>query len=341
MQTEKTRSHRIAAGIAALLVAAAGAGCELAKQGAPPLSGPSEFGQSVSLVATPDRMTQDGVSVSTITAVVRNADGAPAASVPIQWNVVASDGRTFVEPSTRSSVTDANGGASVQVTAPAAPSAMPAQPLRLTVSATPFSTNTQNSVARTVEITMIPPIGTLPQNNNPVASFTISPSTALIQQTVTVDASATTDEGVRCGESCTYAWDFGDGNVDGGRIETHSWLAPGTYTVRLIVTDARGGTDLMTNNITITAPAAPLALITVSPAAGTTLVARNFDGSASTVGVGATIESYTWNFGDGTTATGATPPAKTFAVAGTYIVRLTIRDSFGRTATTTVTVTVT
>jgi PKD repeat protein len=238
-------------------------------------------------------------------------------------------------------VTDASGSAAVQVTAPAAPSAIPTQPLRLTVSATPFSTNTQNGVPRTVEITLIPPMGTLPQNNNPVASFSITPTTAQIQQTVTVDASTTTDESIVCGDNCTYAWDFGDGGTASGRVATHAYAAAGTYTIRLTVTDARGGTHLTTNTITVTAPAAPIALITVSPTSGSTAVPRNFDGSASTVGTGATIVSYTWNFGDGTSAEGVAPPAKSFAAPGTYVVRLTIRDSFGRTATTTVSVTVT
>lgn len=332
--------HRFVARVAVVVLAGAGVGCELASQGAPSLTGPSEFGTSMTLMATPDRLTQDGASVSTITAMVRSADGRPAVAVPIQWNVTASDGRTFVEPSSRSSVTDANGGALVQVTSPPAPTAVPVSPLRLTISATPFSTNTQNGVPRNVEITLIPPLGTLPLNNNPVASFTITPSTAMIQQSITVDASQTRDESVICGDSCTYAWDFGDGGTDAGRIETHTYAVAGTYNIRLTVTDARGGVHVTTNPITITAPAAPIALITVSPTTGGTAVARNFDGSASTVGAGATIASYAWNYGDGTSAAGATPPAKTFAVAGTYVVRLTITDSLGRTATTTLTVTV-
>ena len=331
--------HRIAVRAAVVMLAAAGIGCELAQQGAPPLSGPSEFGLSVTLLATPDRLTQDGVSTSTITAIVRNAEGRPAAAIPIEWEVSASDGRTFVEPSTRSSVTDANGGATVRITAPPAPSAIPTSPLRLTVRATPYSTDSQNAVARIVEVTMVPPLGTLPQNNNPVASFTMTPTTAMIQRTITVDASQTTDEGVICGDNCTYAWDFGDGGTDGGRIETHAYSAAGTYSIRLTVTDARGGVHVTSSPITITAPAAPVALITVSPTSGTAAVARNFDGSASTVGAGATISSYAWNFGDGTSAEGATA-AKTFGAAGTYVVRLTITDSLGRTATTTLNVTV-
>ena len=42
-----------------------------------------------------------------------------------------------------------------------------------------------------------------------------------------------------------------------------------------------------------------------------------------------TIVSYDWDFGDGGTASGATPPAHTYAVAGPYPITLTVRDNEG------------
>jgi serine protease len=55
---------------------------------------------------------------------------------------------------------------------------------------------------------------------------------------------------------------------------------------------------------------------------------------------GRTIVSYSWNFGDTTTSTLATP-TKTYFDPGSYNVSLTITDSAGRTGqTTTKTVTV-
>ncbi len=59
-----------------------------------------------------------------------------------------------------------------------------------------------------------------------------------------------------------------------------------------------------------------------------------FDGRGSTATGGATIVDYQWYFGDGDNGSGATA-SNTFPAARTYIVRLTVRDSFGRTATTT------
>ena len=51
------------------------------------------------------------------------------------------------------------------------------------------------------------------------------------------------------------------------------------------------------------------------------------------------VASYSWDFGDGTTATGRIVN-KSFLVQGTYVVTLTIADGFGRTAATTQTIAV-
>ena len=65
----------------------------------------------------------------------------------------------------------------------------------------------------------------------------------------------------------------------------------------------------------------------------------NFDGSGSTDTDG-TIVNYAWNFGDGSTASGATP-SNTYAAAGSYTVSLTVTDDDGATDTETRTITVT
>ena len=82
----------------------------------------------------------------------------------------------------------------------------------------------------------------------------------------------------------------------------------------------------------------PTATIT-GPSTATTGAAVSFSGAGSTDADG-TIASYAWNFGDGTTGTGASV-SHTFSTAGSFTVRLTVTDNAGATATRDLVVTVT
>jgi PKD repeat protein len=81
---------------------------------------------------------------------------------------------------------------------------------------------------------------------------------------------------------------------------------------------------------------APAAAFTTS-AAGLVLTVN---GSTSTAVSPATITAYAWDYGDGNTATGATPAAHTYSAAGAKSVTLTITDSNGLTNSVTHSVTV-
>ena len=71
------------------------------------------------------------------------------------------------------------------------------------------------------------------------------------------------------------------------------------------------------------------------PYTGTEDAALKFDGTRSSDPDGS-IASYAWNFGDGTTGTGASP-SKTYSATGKYTVTLTVKDNKGATATATTT----
>ena len=86
-------------------------------------------------------------------------------------------------------------------------------------------------------------------------------------------------------------------------------------------------------------PGTPIADFHFSPSAPKTGASVAFDGSLSTDD-GGQITSYSWTFGDGEGKTGITV-SHDFASAGDYIVRLTITDSRGQSATKSRTVTVT
>jgi PKD repeat protein len=83
----------------------------------------------------------------------------------------------------------------------------------------------------------------------------------------------------------------------------------------------------------------PNVLPTASFSASARSLTGSFDGTGSTDSDG-TIASYTWDFGDSTTGTGATPQ-HTYTTAGTYTVALTVTDNRGGTGSVTGSVTVT
>lgn len=325
------------------LLTASLTGCTLNDPEAPALTGPSTSALAVTVTASPETLIQDGSSTSSITAVARDASGSPVANMQVSWQAVTSDGRVLT-PSSSVSLTDGNGRATTVITSPAAPAAMPTSPVTITVTATPVNPPVgTTSMTRQLSLDLVPPAGTPAANNNSVAAFTFAPSTPTINQAITFDASTTTDEGSACGSSCSYRWVFDDGTTGTGVTATKSYNTAATYTVMLTVTDARGGTNSTTNPVTVSA--SPLtARITFSPTnprgGGAVTDTVFFDGRGSTSANGATITSYEWDFGNGSSGTGSTA-STTYSAARTFTVRLTITDSLGRTATTTTTVTIT
>lgn len=91
------------------------------------------------------------------------------------------------------------------------------------------------------------------------------------------------------------------------------------------VPTAESGVDLVGCTPGLTTPA-PSATHTVVPTVGLT---AGFDASGSTPGIG-TVLQYRWDFGDGTTATTATPTTvHRYASPGTYATTVTVTNSNG------------
>jgi PKD repeat protein len=153
----------------------------------------------------------------------------------------------------------------------------------------------------------------------PVAAFT--PTISLSDLSVDASASTASDSA-----TLSYDWSWGDGSPDGsGVTATHHYAAVGSYPVTLTVTDSLGGVTTVSHTVTASTHAAPVASFT-SSASGLT---ASLNGSGSSASDGASISSYDWNFGDGSShGTGATP-SHAYATAGTYSVTLTVTDSMG------------
>lgn len=97
--------------------------------------------------------------------------------------------------------------------------------------------------------------------------------------------------------------------------------------------DATSKTISMNFVPTGTVNQSPVAQISSSVSSGYAPLAVNFDGSSS-VDPDGVISSYSWNFGDGTTASGVNA-SKTYNTSGTFTVTLTVTDDDGTTASST------
>jgi PKD repeat protein len=223
------------------------------------------------------------------------------------------------------------------VRAPVAPDVMPSGQVKLTVYAVPIGDDAAqlapgvDAKPRSVAVELVPVLGPNAPDRLPVVDFTVSPPIANVNETVTFDASLTRDEGVLCGDVCTYRWDFGSGvKVQIGRIVTMQFPTSGTFPFTLHVTDARGFTASKSGSVKINAPAFPTANFFVIPVSPRVLNNATFDASSSTVGLGANIVSYVWDFGEAGAIGSGKVATYAYNVAGSKTVTLTVTDDLGR-----------
>ncbi len=153
--------------------------------------------------------------------------------------------------------------------------------------------------------------------------------------TVTFDGSSST------GMPVSWTWYFNDGSAPGsGETITHNFPAPGTYTVQLAITDQSGRTSDITHQVTLSSSnQSPVARILPGSAEGQAPLSVQFNGLDSTDPEGDQL-AYSWNFGDGTTGSGASI-SHIFTEAGVFTVVLTVTDGNGNQDTATLPVTVT
>lgn len=305
------------------LAAVAASACTMDKQEAPTsLIGPAGLSQVFGVSASPDILPRDGAARSTITVTARDAKGDALAGKTVRLS--ASAGTLSAAEVT----TDASGRASTEFTAPT----LAQGGIAATITATPMGGDFDQIRTQAITIALIGPA-------LPSAAFTFSPETPGQFDVVTFDASSTTLSGVACAANCSYFWEFGDSTIARGRNITHRFESQGVFLVTLTVESAGGVTNSTTRAVTVGAPQAITASISVSPTdpeVGDTVFV---DGRASTTPDGVEITDYLWDFGDGHTATGPTA-TNVYTAARTYTIRLIITDRRGRTGTTTTTISV-
>jgi large repetitive protein len=132
------------------------------------------------------------------------------------------------------------------------------------------------------------------------------------------------------GKLAGYRWDFADGaTADGARV-AHSFTQPGTYPVRLTVTDDSGSpcaTAEAVSQIHVNAPPQVSLGGDREAFAGGAHDQLLFDASGSSDPDGSGLE-YSWDLGDGTSRAGE-KLRHAYDKPGVYKVRLTVRDGTG------------
>src|SRR5437667_2681416 len=108
---------------------------------------------------------------------------------------------------------------------------------------------------------------------------------------------------------------------------THTYRPPGTATGRVTVTDKDGGAGSGQLVITVAPPNHAPTAVAGAPYSGTEAAAVSFDGAGSSDPDGDAL-TYAWSFGDGSSATGATP-SEAYADNGTFTATLTVTDARG------------
>jgi len=125
----------------------------------------------------------------------------------------------------------------------------------------------------------------------------------------------------------SYQWEFGDGTTSEGQTASHTYQQPGTYEVTLTVRNEAG--EASESTVVSVAPSSMAAPAEIASIGATPNPAR----AGASIRFSSTVEGASpitqeWNFGDETTATGASP-THTYDEPGQYTVRFEVSNEGG------------
>jgi PKD repeat protein len=123
------------------------------------------------------------------------------------------------------------------------------------------------------------------------------------------------------GDPMTLSWDFGDGQTASETNPAHRYNKPGFYAVKLTLNDGFAAQPT-TATIPVIIEGSPQAALSFSDTAICVNTPITFDGTAS-VDPNGPIGSFSWDFGDGTSALGATV-THAYSKPGVYYAVITV-----------------
>jgi PKD repeat protein len=169
---------------------------------------------------------------------------------------------------------------------------------------------------------------TVTVNAPPAVTFDFDPDSPLVGQEVDFQSQVVDPEG----NTFARAWNFGDGETGTGAGPSHTYDAPGTYTVTLTATDSNGASGIATQSIVVRPDAGPTSSFTFVPPVPDVGETVSFT-SSSQASQGA-ITDIDWDFdgnGDFADFTGS-PALWAFDTPGTHVVKLRATQTNGLTA---------
>ena len=261
----------------------------------------------VTVTATPSSVPSSGGS-TTISALVADESGNPLGGVPVSFTTTAGTlSATVVN-------TDSAG-----------------------IAKTTLTTNVQANVTATAGSTASTPL-TVSVAVRPTVSIAVaSGSTPIEGATATLSITANAGTGGSPIQNVTV--NYGDGSSDqlgaitGTVAVQHVYRDDGSFTPSVTATDTAGNTATA-STVIVVQPF--LVTITASQSSTTNTVTLTANTPA-----GLSISSYAWTFGDGSSSTTTSNPVQhTYALDGTYTVRVTARSTTNETRQGSTTITV-
>ncbi|MDW3214193.1 MAG: PKD domain-containing protein [Ilumatobacteraceae bacterium] len=130
------------------------------------------------------------------------------------------------------------------------------------------------------------------------------------------------------GDSYSLSWDFGDTTTSTSSYPSHTFDAPGIYTVTLTATDGWGAAASVDVVVDVSVPVGNVAPTPVADPTVCTQLSCQFSSSGSFDSNAGDTFTVSWDFGDGVTS-GLAAPVHVYAAPGTKTVSLMATDVWG------------